>query len=64
MDNYSFDQSETDTVIFSIYAVLRKSGYSGPVVIDAADTDRSSFYFAAAARNSMYQEEAGNSLMA
>lgn len=39
MENYSFDQSEADTVIFSIYAVLRESGYSGPVVIDAADTD-------------------------
>ena len=25
--------------LFSAYAVLRKSGYSGPVVIDAADTD-------------------------
>jgi hypothetical protein len=39
MENYSFDQSEADTVLFSMYAVLRESGYSGPVVIDAADTD-------------------------
>ena len=39
MENYSFDQSEADTVLFSVYAVLRESGYSGPVVIDAVDTD-------------------------
>ena len=39
MQNYIFDQSEADSVLFSTYAVLRKSGYSGPVVIDAADTD-------------------------
>ena len=26
-------------ILFSAYAVLRESGYSGPVVIDAADTD-------------------------
>ena len=32
MQNYSFDQSEADTFIFSAYAVLRKSGYT---VIDA-----------------------------
>ncbi len=37
MQNYSFDQSEADTILFSAYAVLRESGYSGPVVIDAAD---------------------------
>ena len=35
----ALDQSEADTVLFSVYAVLRESGYSGPVVIDAADTD-------------------------
>ena len=40
MQNYSFDQSEADTILFSAYAVLRESGYSGPVVIDAADTLR------------------------
>ena len=45
MQNYRFDQSEADTILFSIYAVLRESGYSGPVVIDAADTDA---YIAAA----------------
>ena len=46
MLNYSFDQSEADTILFSTYAVLRESDYSGPVVIDAADTDA---YVAAAA---------------
>ena len=39
MENYSFDQSEADTILFSAYAVLRESGYSGPVIIDVADTD-------------------------
>ena len=39
MENYSFDQSEADTVLFSTYAVLHESGYTGPVVIDTADTD-------------------------
>ena len=39
MPNYCFDQPEADTILFSTYAVLRESGYSGPVVIDAADTD-------------------------
>ncbi len=39
MANYSFDQSEADTVMFSTYAVLDASGYRGPVVIDAADSD-------------------------
>ena len=46
MQNRSFDQSQAENVIFSAYAVLRESGYSGPVVIDAADTDA---YVAAAA---------------
>ena len=46
MQNYSFDHSEADTILFSTYAVLRESGYSGPVVIDVADTDA---YVAAAA---------------
>ena len=45
MQDYTFHQSEADTIIFSAYAVLRESGYSGPVVIDAADTDA---YIAAA----------------
>ena len=39
MENYCFEQSEADTILFSVYAVLRESGYTGPVVIDAADTD-------------------------
>ena len=39
MQNYSFDQSEADTVLISAYAVLRESGYSGPIDIDTTDTD-------------------------
>ena len=39
MQNYSFDQSEADTVLVSAYAALRELGYRGPGVIDAADTD-------------------------
>ena len=39
MQNYSFDQSVADTVFFCAYAILRESGYSGPIVIDASDTD-------------------------
>jgi hypothetical protein len=46
MPNYSFNHSEADNILFSVYAVLRESGYSGHVVIDAADTDA---YVAAAA---------------
>jgi len=36
MQTYSLDQSEAYAVLFSDYAVLRESGYSGPVAIDAA----------------------------
>jgi len=39
MEKYNFDQSEADTILFSIYAVLRESGYNGHVVIDAGDKD-------------------------
>jgi len=39
MQNNSCDKSEDDTVLFSLYAVLRESDSSGSVVIDAADTD-------------------------
>ena len=39
MEHYCFNQSETDTILFSAYSALRESGYSGPVVIDVADTD-------------------------
>lgn len=39
MPNYSFEQSEADTILFSGYAVLREPGYSGPVVMGVADTD-------------------------
>ena len=46
MPDYSFSQSEADTILFSTYIVLRDSGYNGPVVIDSADTDA---YVAAAA---------------
>ena len=38
-DSLSFSQGEADTIMLSIYAVLRSSGYSNPVVIDAEDTD-------------------------
>ena len=46
MPDYSFSQSEADTILFFTYIVLRDSGYNGPVVIDSADTDA---YVAAAA---------------
>ena len=39
MHSYSFDQSEADTILFSAYAVLRESGHTDTVVIDAGDTD-------------------------
>ena len=39
MVHYCFNQSEADTILFSAYSALRESGYSGPVVIDVADTD-------------------------
>ena len=39
MQNHNFDLPEADIVLFSAYAVLRESGYTGPVVIDATDTD-------------------------
>ena len=39
LENYSIEQSEADTILFTVYAGLCQSGYSGPVVIDAADTD-------------------------
>ena len=38
-DNLSFSQSEADTIMLSVYAALRSSGYSDPVVIDTEDTD-------------------------
>ena len=60
IDNYSFDQSEADTILFSSYAVLRELRYSRPVVVDAADTDA---YVTAAARNALHQEKAGDSLV-
>ena len=34
-----YSSSETDTILFKIYGVLQESGYTGPVVIDASDTD-------------------------
>ena len=39
MQNYSCDHSGADIVLFSAYTVLHESGYSGSVVIDAADAD-------------------------
>ena len=39
MPNYSFEQSEAETVFFSTYAALRESDYSVPDVIGVADTD-------------------------
>ena len=53
MQNGSFDQSQADTVLFSAFAVLRESGCTGPVVIDAVDTDA---YVAAAV---LWQKLAG-----
>lgn len=38
--NLSTQQPMEDySILFTVYAALRQSGYSGPVVIDAADTD-------------------------
>ena len=37
--NRATNQSEADTILFSTYAVLRKSGCNDPVVTDTADTD-------------------------
>ena len=39
IEDYSIEQSEADTILFTVYAGLRKSGFGGPVVIDAANTD-------------------------
>ena len=38
-DSLSFNQVEADTIMLSVYAALRSSCYSNPVVIDAEDTD-------------------------
>ena len=38
-DNLSSSQGEADTIMLSVYAALRSSGYNNPVVIDAEDTD-------------------------
>ena len=38
-DSLTFSQGEADTIMLSIYAALRSSGYSNPVVIDAEDAD-------------------------
>ena len=46
MPVYTFNQAEADTIILSVYTVLRERGYNGSVVIDAADKD---IYLAAAA---------------
>ena len=38
-DSLSFSQGEANTIMLSVYAALRSSGCSNPVVIDAEDTD-------------------------
>ena len=38
-DNFSFSQGEADTIMLSVYAALKSSGNSDPVVIDVEDTD-------------------------
>ena len=38
-ESFSTNQAEADTAIFTIYSQLRESGWEGPVVIDAEDTD-------------------------
>ena len=38
-DDLSFHQCEADTIMLSVYAILRSSGHSNPVVVDAEDTD-------------------------
>ena len=38
-DNLNFSQCEADTIMLSVYAAIRSSGYSDPVVIDVEDTD-------------------------
>lgn len=38
-DSLSFSQGEANTIMLSVYAALRSSGYSNPVVIDAEDTN-------------------------
>ena len=46
MPVYNFNQAEADTIILSVYTVLRERGYNGPVVSDADDPDK---YVAASA---------------
>jgi len=38
-DYLSFSQSEAHTIMLSIYAAMRSSGYADPIIIDAEDTD-------------------------
>ena len=45
-------QSEADTIMLSIYAAMRSSGYADPIVIDAEDTD---VYIQAAATGVSHQ---------
>ena len=67
MDQYSFDQSEAETIIYSFDAVLHESGYAGPVVIDATDTDvyiaAAYIYISSASWYAVHSEEAGNYLV-
>ena len=60
MENYSLDQSEADTVLFS--TALHESGYTGPVVIDPA-ADVTAAVISRQLPGMLYQEEAGDRLM-
>ena len=40
-----FGQAEADTIMLSVYSVLRSNGFNGDIVIDSKDTD---VYIAAA----------------
>ena len=37
--NLSFSHGKANTITLSVYAALRSSGYSNPVVIDTEETD-------------------------
>ena len=39
VDEFSVDQAEADTALFTIYHQIRENGWKGTVIIDAEDTD-------------------------
>ena len=39
MQDYSFSQSEADTILLTAYTLFQDSSFNGPVVIDSADID-------------------------